>query len=118
MPYLRVFLTFARNSLIRDMMFPANFIIEAISSISWMMMNLGFYALIFQYTDHIGAGAAAGEAWDKYQFFVFIATTMFVNSLVQAFFMPNEANSRRGSLLVGRWGESAADHTQTPLRGN
>jgi ABC-2 type transport system permease protein len=89
MPYLRVFLTFARNSLIRDMMFPANFIIEAISSISWMMMNLGFYALIFQYTDHIGAGAAAGEAWDKYQFFVFIATTMFVNSLVQAFFMPN-----------------------------
>jgi viologen exporter family transport system permease protein len=89
MLYLRVFLTFARNSLIRDMMFPANFIIEAISSISWMLMNLGFYVLIFQYTDHIGSGAATGDAWDKYQFFVFIATTMFVNSLVQAFFMPN-----------------------------
>ena len=89
LPYLRVFLTFVRNSLIRDMMFPANFIIEVISSIGWILMNLGFYVLIFQYTDHIGSGAATGDAWDKYQFFVFIATTMFVNSLVQAFFMPN-----------------------------
>ncbi len=87
--YLRVFLTFARNSLVRDMMFPTNFIIEAISSIGWMMMNLGFYVLIFHYTDHIGADAAGGAAWNKYQFFVFIATTMFINSLVQAFFMPN-----------------------------
>jgi len=87
--YVRVFLTFMRNSLIRDMMFPANFIIEAISSIGWMMMNLGFYVLIFHYTNYIGAGVEDGSAWGKYQFFVFIATTMFINSLVQAFFMPN-----------------------------
>jgi ABC-2 type transport system permease protein len=50
-----------------------------------MMMNLGFYVLIFHYTPMIGAGTG----WGKYEFFVFIATTMFVNSLVQAFFMPN-----------------------------
>jgi ABC-2 type transport system permease protein len=87
--YVRVFLTFARNSLIRDMMFPTNFVIEAISSIGWMMMNLGFYMLIFSYTNHIGAGLEDGSAWGKYQFYVFIATTMFINSLVQAFFMPN-----------------------------
>ena len=83
--YLRVFLTFARNSLVRDMTFRANFIIEAVSSVSWMMMNLGFYVLIFQFTDSIGQGTG----WGKYEFFVFIATTMLVNSLVQAFFMPN-----------------------------
>ena len=87
--YVRVFLTFARNSLIRDMMFPANFLIESFSSIGWMLMNLGFYLLIFRYTDYIGAGVKDGSAWDQYQFFVFIATTMFINSLVQAFFMPN-----------------------------
>jgi hypothetical protein len=29
--YIRVFGTFVRNSLVRDMMFPANFIIESIS---------------------------------------------------------------------------------------
>jgi len=80
--YLSVFLTFARNSLIRDMTFRTNFIIEAISSMSWMIMNLGFYALVYQFTPHIAG-------WSKYEFFVFIATTMFVNSLVQAFFMPN-----------------------------
>jgi ABC-2 type transport system permease protein len=83
--YHRVFATFARNSLVRDMTFRTNFIIESISSLSWMFMNLGFYLLIFQYTPMIGADTG----WGKYQFFVFLATTLFINSLVQAFFMPN-----------------------------
>jgi ABC-2 type transport system permease protein len=87
--YFRVFLTFVRNSLVRDMMFPANFIIETISSFGWVMMNVGFYLLIFQYTSQIGAGGDSGAAWDKYQFFVFIATSMFINSIVQMFFMTN-----------------------------
>ena len=87
--YLRVFLTFARNSLVRDMMFPANFIIETISSFGWVMMNIGFYLLIFEYTDQIGADGTAGDAWGKHQFFVFIATSMLINSMVQMFFMTN-----------------------------
>jgi ABC-2 type transport system permease protein len=41
--------------------------------------------LIFRFTDEIGAGTG----WGKYQFFVFLATTLFINSVVQAFFMPN-----------------------------
>jgi ABC-2 type transport system permease protein len=87
--YFRVFLTFARNSLVRDMMFPANFIIETISSFGWVMMNVAFYLLIFEYTDQIGGDGAAGGDWDKYQFFVFISTSMFINSIVQMFFMTN-----------------------------
>jgi ABC-2 type transport system permease protein len=87
--YLRVFLTFARNSLVRDMMFPANFLIETISSFGWVMMNVGFYLLIFQYTDQIGQGTDGSGAWDKHQFFVFIATSMFINSVVQLLFMTN-----------------------------
>ena len=83
--YLRVFLTFARNSLVRDMTFRANFLIDCVSSMAWMAMNLGFYLLIFQYTPTIGADTG----WGKYQFFLFLATTLFVNSLVQAFFMTN-----------------------------
>jgi ABC-2 type transport system permease protein len=80
--YLRVLATFAKNSLIREMTFRWNFIIQTVSSMVWMLMNLGFYLLIFQFTDHIAG-------WGKYEFFVFIATTMIVNSLVQALFMPN-----------------------------
>jgi ABC-2 type transport system permease protein len=87
--YLRVFGTFVRNSLVREMMFPANFIIETISSIAWVMMNLGLYLLIFHYTSYIGSQDDLGAAWDKYQFFVFLATSMLVNNLVQMFFMPN-----------------------------
>src|SRR6476620_7494295 len=83
--YLGVFLTFARNSLVRNMMFRANFLIESVTSVTWMMMNLGFYLLICQYT------AALGEntGWHKWEFFAFLATTLLVNSLVQTFFMPN-----------------------------
>ena len=83
--YLRVFLTFARNSLVRDMTFRVNFLIECASSVTWTMMNLGFYLLIFTHTDEIGANTG----WGKWEFFAFLATTMLVNSLVQAFFMPN-----------------------------
>ena len=88
--YFKVFLTFARNSLVRDMTFRTNFIIECVSSLSWMAMNLGFYVLIFQYTDTIGPGGAEGtDGWNRYQFFLFLSTTLFVNSIVEAFFMPN-----------------------------
>jgi ABC-2 type transport system permease protein len=87
--YFRVFLTFARNSLVRDMMFPANFIIETISSFGWVMMNVAFYLLIFNYTDQIGGDETGAGAWNKYQFFVFISTSMFINSIVQMFFMTN-----------------------------
>src|SRR5262245_34174959 len=84
-PYFRVFLTFARNSLVRNMTFRANFFIECISSLSWILMNLGFYALIFTYRPSIGDDTG----WGKYEFFVFLSTTYFINSLVEAFFMPN-----------------------------
>ena len=83
--YLRVFLTFARNSLVRDMTFRANFLIEVVSSLSWMFMNLGFYLLIFTYTDVIGVATG----WTQYEFLIFFATVAIVNSLVQTFFMPN-----------------------------
>jgi ABC-2 type transport system permease protein len=83
--YLLVFATFARNSLVRDMTFRANFLIDAVSSLSWMLMNLGFYELIFMSTAEIGAQSG----WHKYEFFIFLSTTLFINSVVQAFFMPN-----------------------------
>jgi ABC-2 type transport system permease protein len=83
--YLRVFLTFARNSLVRDMTFRANFLIDSITSIAWMLLNLAFYLLVFRYTGSIGKDTG----WGEYQFFVFFATSLVINSLVQTFFMTN-----------------------------
>ena len=83
--YLRVFATFARNSLVRDMSFRANFFLQCITSVSWTMMNLGFFIIVFDHTKTIGEGTG----WGENEFFVFLATTWIINSLVQAFFMPN-----------------------------
>ena len=84
--YAQVFLTFARNSLIRDMTFRTNFLLQCVSSVSWAVMNIGFYLIIFEHTSHIGAKELG---WGRYEFFIFLATTWFINSLVQTFFMPN-----------------------------
>jgi ABC-2 type transport system permease protein len=83
--YLRVLATFARNSLVRDMTFRTNFLLDTISSIGWVAMNLAFYLLIFRYTDSIGAGTG----WGRWEFFVFLGTGLLINSTVQMLFMGN-----------------------------
>jgi len=83
--YLRVFWIFIRNSLVRAMSFRANFLIECVSSVSWIVMNIGFYLLVFKHVPVL----VSGTGWGQYEFFVFLSTTMLVNSVVQAFFMPN-----------------------------
>jgi ABC-2 type transport system permease protein len=83
--YWGVVLAFAKNSLIRDMTFRTNFLLECISSICWTLMNVGFYLIVFSHANSIGATTG----WGKYEFFVFMATTWIVNSLVETFFMPN-----------------------------
>ena len=83
--YRRVFLTFARNSLIREMTFRANFLLQCVSATSWTLMNIGFYIIVFQHTDAIGKTTG----WEQSEFFLFLSTTWLINSLVQTFFMPN-----------------------------
>jgi len=83
--YLKIFLTFARNSLIRDMSFRVNFILQCISSMSWALMNWGLFKIIYQQTGEIGRGSG----WHENEFFVFLGTTWIVNGLMQTFFMNN-----------------------------
>src|ERR1700733_12695684 len=80
--YLRVLRVFARNSLVRSMSFRVNFFIECASSLVWAGMNLGLFALIYQYSNSIGG-------WSKYPYFVFLATMQFIYSLNETFFVPN-----------------------------
>jgi len=89
--YLSVFLIFCRNSLVRDMTYRWNFLFDAITSLAWMSINLLFYILIYEYTPLLSLPeeGSADPGWGKYQFFVFISTSMIINSIVQAFFMPN-----------------------------
>jgi ABC-2 type transport system permease protein len=83
--YLAIFGTFARACLVRDLTFRANFILECLTSLGWMSMNLAFYLLVFTFTPEIGRGTG----WTKEPFFAFVATGMIINSIVQALFMPS-----------------------------
>ena len=83
--YFRVFLTFARNSLVRDMTFRGNFIIDSISSLAWVIPNVILYLQVFRFTNSIGKDTG----WEQYQFYVFFATGLVMNSVVQMFFMTN-----------------------------
>ena len=83
--YLGVLLTFARNSLVREMSFRGNFLLQSVAALLWTVMNLMFYILIFEFTDEIGKGTG----WAKHPYFIFLATTMMVNGLMQTFVMPN-----------------------------
>jgi ABC-2 type transport system permease protein len=83
--YLQIFGTFVAASLVRDMTFRLNFILECVTSLGWMAMNLAFYLLVFSYTPEIGQGSG----WTKPPFFVFLGTGLIINAIVQAFFMPS-----------------------------
>ena len=84
-PYLKVFLTFARNSLIRDMSFRMNFILQCLSSMAWAGMNWGLFKIIYRHTGEIGRGSG----WHENEFFVFLGTIWIINSIIQTLFMVN-----------------------------
>ena len=83
--WLRIILTFARNSLVRDMSFRTNFLLQCITSVSWTLMNWAFFKIIFLQATSIGKGTG----WNESEFFVFLGTVWIINALVQTFFMPN-----------------------------
>ena len=72
--YIKVFLTFARNSLVRDMSFRLNFILQCISSISWAVMNWGLFKIIYNFTPEIGRGTG----WQENEFFIFLGTVWII----------------------------------------
>jgi ABC-2 type transport system permease protein len=80
--YWRVFLLFARNCLVRDMSFRANFIINVVTELAWVSASIVFTVIIYNNTPQI-------NGWNEYQYFAFIATSMLINGLVETFFMPN-----------------------------
>jgi ABC-2 type transport system permease protein len=85
MQFLAVLAIFARNSLMRDMTYRVNFLLECISSVSWTLMNLGLFAIIYRHTDSIGTDTG----WGKWQFYTFLATTWIIHSLIETLFMSN-----------------------------
>lgn len=83
--YGRVLWMFLRNSLIREMAFRGNFLIEVITNAFWFCAQLALFSLIF-------GNVPSVNGWNRMEYFAFMATGMIINTLIEAFFMPNCAN--------------------------
>ena len=83
--YSRVWLTFFRNSLVREMTFRGNFLITILTRTFYFAANLVLFEIIYRQVPDI-------NGWTRWEYYAFMATGMLINALVEAFFMPNCAN--------------------------
>lgn len=83
--YGRVFWTFLRNALVREMTFRGNFIITVLTRAFWFAAQLTLFEIIYSNVDSI-------NDWTREEYFAFMATGMLINAIVESFFMPNCAN--------------------------
>jgi ABC-2 type transport system permease protein len=81
----RVLFTFIRNGVIRETMFKANFLIQIITRSFWFFAQIALFRIIYARVPDI-------NGWDEAHYFVFMATGMLINGIVETFFMPNCAN--------------------------
>ena len=83
--YVRVWLTFLRNSIVREMTFRGNFLIEIVTRSFWFVAQIILFDVIYSHVPTI-------KDWSQYEYFAFMATGMLINAFVETLFMPNFAN--------------------------
>jgi ABC-2 type transport system permease protein len=80
--YLRIGWCFARNGLVREMSFRANFLLNAASEMLWLAMMLIFVKVIFTHTKGI-------VGWNGYQYTFLLGTHFIVTAIFEAMFFSN-----------------------------
>ncbi|NNJ27395.1 ABC transporter permease [Alienimonas chondri] len=80
--YRRVWLTFLRNSLVREMTFRGNFLVTLLTRAFYFAAQVTLFEIIYGSVDQVGD-------WKRPEYFGFMATGLLVNALVETFFMPN-----------------------------
>lgn len=83
--YRRVWSTFFRNALVREMTFRGNFLINLVTRAFWFTAQITLFKIIYNNVDFI-------SGWTEPQYFAFMATGMLINAIIETFFMPNCAN--------------------------
>lgn len=80
--YLRLWLASARYSIVRTMMFRADFIMWGLVELFWMVVNIAAVAVIYQHTDVIAG-------WSQYEILLLIGTSMLIQRLLMGVFWSN-----------------------------
>ena len=83
--YFHVFKALVANSLAREMTLRGSFLITVFTRGFWFAAQLMLFEIIYGNVRDI-------NGWTKYEFFIFMATGMIINTLIEVFFMPNCAN--------------------------
>lgn len=83
--YPRLYWSFARYCLIRELAFRVNFIVRCISGVAWLALVFFFFQLVFGQTKQIGD-------WTEHQYLFFMGTGFILNALVNALFIENCSN--------------------------
>jgi len=80
--YLRVWLACARYSMVRTMMFRADFIMWSLVEFFWMGVGLLLIGVLYRHTDSIAG-------WNEYEMLLLFGTAMLLQRLLMGFFWSN-----------------------------
>jgi viologen exporter family transport system permease protein len=83
--YARIYAELWKNSVTRETMFKANFLLWIVVEFLWFGMQLCFIGVLYLHTNKIGT-------WTKWQVVMLIGGSHFIQQLFQAFFLLNCTN--------------------------
>src|SRR2546428_4084498 len=83
--YLSIYTALWKNSVTREMIFKANFLLWMVVEVLWFGLQLSFIGVLYLHTDHIGT-------WTKWQVVMLVGVSHFIQQVFQAFFLVNCAN--------------------------
>jgi ABC-2 type transport system permease protein len=83
--YAGIYLALWKNSVTRETMFKANFLMWIVVESLWLALQLCFIGVLYLHTDAIGT-------WTKWQVVLLIGASHFIQQLFQAFFLINCTN--------------------------
>ena len=77
--YARIWLTSARYSIMRTLMFRGDFFIWALVELFWMTVNILMVSVIYQHTRTVAG-------WSKYEMLLLVGTSMLIQRFLMGFF--------------------------------
>ena len=77
--YARIWLTAARYSIVRTLMFRGDFFIWALVELFWMTVNLLMISVIYRHTDTVAG-------WTKYEMMLLVGTSLLIQRFLMGFF--------------------------------
>ncbi|MEY4923631.1 MAG: hypothetical protein RL598_150 [Verrucomicrobiota bacterium] len=77
--YLRIWLTAARYSIMRTLMFRGDFFVWALVELFWMTVNILMVSVIYEHTKSVAG-------WSKYEMMLLVGTSLLIQRFLMGFF--------------------------------